>query len=548
MQTLLKHWADALLEWLGLASAQDSGWDRWVAFTLVLLAVALFDFVCRTILVRGMRRIVKRTKATWDDDLFNPDVLSRLCNVVSAVVLGIVLPVVFEEQSEARTIVTRLVEVYIVVAVFRFINAVLFAVFQIASARPAWQNKPIKGLRQTGQGIAALICGILIVSILIDKSPASLLAGLGASAAIIMLIFRDSILGFVSGIQLSANDMLKVGDWISVPKYGADGSVIEVSLTTVKVRNFDNTIVTLPPYLLVSDSFQNWRGMQASGGRRVKRSVSIDMTSVRFCTPEMLNKYRSIDLIREYIDDTERRVEEYNATHGIKPGERRINGLHQTNLGVFRAYLERYLRNEVPVNAGMTLMVRQLQPTETGLPMELYFFTDTVIWVDYERIQSDVFDHVLAVIPEFDLRVFQNPSGSDIAALRYLKPEPGMGRKMEQRRGQGRAPEPKLEPKPKQNRNRCLRRNRCRSKSRSRGGSRSRRRSRTRSRPQGRNLQENHQHHLNDDHSQKHAEGIDRGVGDRRIVAFDRVVGVSQRHRVGHAAAQHARYRTEIDA
>ena len=307
MQTLLKHWADALLEWLGLASAQDSGWDRWVAFTLVLLAVALFDFVCRTILVRGMRRIVKRTKATWDDDLFNPDVLSRLCNVVSAVVLGIVLPVVFEEQSEARTIVTRLVEVYIVVAVFRFINAVLFAVFQIASARPAWQNKPIKGLRQTGQGIAALICGILIVSILIDKSPASLLAGLGASAAIIMLIFRDSILGFVSGIQLSANDMLKVGDWISVPKYGADGSVIEVSLTTVKVRNFDNTIVTLPPYLLVSDSFQNWRGMQASGGRRVKRSVSIDMTSVRFCTPEMLNKYRSIDLIREYIDDTERR-------------------------------------------------------------------------------------------------------------------------------------------------------------------------------------------------------------------------------------------------
>ena len=185
MQTLLKHWADALLEWLGLASAQDSGWDRWVAFTLVLLAV-----VCRTILVRGMRRIVKRTKATWDDDLFNPDVLSRLCNVVSAVVLGIVLPVVFEEQSEARTIVTRLVEVYIVVAVFRFINAVLFAVFQIASARPAWQNKPIKGLRQTGQGIAALICGILIVSILIDKSPASLLAGLGASAAIIMLISR----------------------------------------------------------------------------------------------------------------------------------------------------------------------------------------------------------------------------------------------------------------------------------------------------------------------------------------------------------------------
>ena len=412
MQTLLKHWADALLEWLGLASAQDSGWDRWVAFTLVLLAVALFDFVCRTILVRGMRRIVKRTKATWDDDLFNPDVLSRLCNVVSAVVLGIVLPVVFEEQSEARTIVTRLVEVYIVVAVFRFINAVLFAVFQIASARPAWQNKPIKGLRQTGQGIAALICGILIVSILIDKSTASLLAGLGASAAIIMLIFRDSILGFVSGIQLSANDMLKVGDWISVPKYGADGSVIEVSLTTVKVRNFDNTIVTLPPYLLVSDSFQNWRGMQASGGRRVKRSVSLDMTSVRFCTPEMLAKYRKIQLLANYVEQTEQVIKEYNEEHHID-NSILVNGRRQTNLGVFRAYLNCYLKSHPGVNHNMTCMVRQLQPTDHGIPLELYFFSATTSWIPYEDLQSDVFDHLLAIISEFDLHVFQSPSGED---------------------------------------------------------------------------------------------------------------------------------------
>ena len=258
---------------------------------------------------------------------------------------------------------------------------------------------------------------ILIVSILLDKSPAFLLTGLGASAAVIMLIFRDSILGFVSGIQLSANDMLQVGDWIAMPKYGADGRVEEVSLTTVKIRNWDNTIVTLPPYLLVSDSFQNWRGMQQSGGRRVMRSVNIDMTSVRFCTPEMLARYREIDLLRDYIDSTQQRVEEYNAAHGIAPGSWKINGLHQTNLGVFRAYLERYLRAEVPVNRGMTLMVRQLQPTETGLPMQLYFFTDTVEWVTYERIQSDVFDHVLAVIPEFGLRVFQSPAGSDIGRL-----------------------------------------------------------------------------------------------------------------------------------
>lgn len=233
-----------------------------------------------------------------------------------------------------------------------------------------------------------------------------------------MLVFKDSIMGFVSGIQLSANDMLQVGDWISVPRYGADGTVEEVSLTTVKIRNWDNTIVMLPPYLLTSDSFQNWRGMQQSGGRRVMRSVSIDMTSVRFCTPEMLDRYRRIDLIRDYIDRTEQRIERYNAEHGIASCERRINGLHQTNLGIFRAYLVRYLQQEVPVNRSMTLMVRQMQPTETVLPMQLYFFTDTVVWEEYEGIQSDVFDHVLAVIPAFDLRVFQNLSSGDLAGLR----------------------------------------------------------------------------------------------------------------------------------
>ena len=313
--------------------------------------------------------------------------LSRLCNVVSAVVLGIVLPVVFEEQSEARTIVTRLVEVYIVVAVFRFINAVLFAVFQIASARPAWQNKPIKGLRQTGQGIAALICGILIVSILIDKSPARLLAGLGASAAILMLVFKDSIMGLVSGIQLTANDMLHVGDWISMSKYGVNGRVTEVTLNTVKVRNWDNTIVTVPPYLLISDSFQNWRPMQDSGGRRVMRSVNIDMNSVRFCTPEMLDRYRKeIPLMADY-----------------QPEE----GVIPTNSQVFRVYVERYLCSLPVVNQDLDLIISQKEATEYGVPIQIYFFSRNKIWKEYERIQSDIFDHFFAMIPKFELKVYQ---------------------------------------------------------------------------------------------------------------------------------------------
>ena len=423
MQTLLKRWTHALLEWLGVTSDPSDDLDRWVAFALVVLAAVLFDVLLQLGVVHGVRKLVERTRVKWDDTLFSVPVLKRMCHVLSAILLAVVLPVVFETDSAERVVVMRFMQVYIIITVLRFVNALLYAAFHIAASRPVWQNKPIKGLRQTAQGIVLLISVILIISILLGKSPTILLTGLGASAAVLMLIFRDSILGFVSGIQLSANDMLKVGDWISVPKYGADGNVEEVSLTTVKIRNWDNTIVMLPPYLLTTDSFTNWHAMQLSGGRRVMRSVLIDMTSVRFCTPEMLDHYRTIDLLRDYIDQTERRVEEYNAEHGFQSGERRINGLHQTNLGGFRAYLVRYLQNEVPVNKDMTLMVRQMQPTETGLPMQLYFFTDTVDWIVYEGIQSDVFDHVLAVIPEFGLRVFQNPSGADISSLRDTAPK-----------------------------------------------------------------------------------------------------------------------------
>ena len=426
MQSFLKYWTDVLLHWLGLTSETSAGWDRWVAFIIALLVVALFDFLCRLVVVRGGRRLVERTQVHlhWVNEIFSADVLRHSCHIVSAVVSSFVLPLIFEADSGARMVIDRLVDIFIVVALFRWVNALLFAIFYIAERRPAWQNKPIKGLRQTGQGMALLICVVLIISILMDKSPAILLTGLGASAAVLMLIFRDSILGFVSGIQLSANNMLQVGDWISVPKYGADGTVLEVSLSTVKIRNWDNTVVTLPPYVLVSESFQNWHAMQLSGGRRVMRSISIDMTSVRFCTAEMLARYRAFDLIREYIDAIEQRIEMQNIAQGRTRLERRINGLHQTNLGIFRAYLLRYLQREVPVNQDMTLMVRQLQPTETGIPIQLYFFTNTVDWIAYEGIQADLFDHVLAVIPAFDLRVFQNASGNDLRSLRIADDDP----------------------------------------------------------------------------------------------------------------------------
>ena len=373
MRTILKRATDGLLDWLGATPRRTTTGERWVACLVAVAAALLFDWLCRTVAVRGVRQLVLRTRATWDDELFSPAVLRHGCHIFTAALLASVLPAIFDDMPGTHALVLRLTEIGIIVTVFLFINALLYAVFRIVAARPAWQNKPIKGLRQTGQGIAALICGVLVVSTLIGKSPAIFLTSLGASAAVIMLIFHDSILGFVSGIQLSANDMLKVGDWIAVPKAGADGTVEEVSLTTVKIRNWDNTVVTLPPYMLVSDSFQNWRAMQLSGGRRVMRSVSIDMNTVRFCTPAMLDGFRSVALLRDYIDETERRLAARNAARGVAPGDEGPDALRQTNLGLFRAYLERYLRAAVPVNASMTLMVRQLQPTETGLPLQLYF-------------------------------------------------------------------------------------------------------------------------------------------------------------------------------
>jgi miniconductance mechanosensitive channel len=259
--------------------------------------------------------------------------------------------------------------------------------------------------------LAYFVGAISLLSILLDTSFATLFAGLGASMAIIILVFKDTILGFVAGWQLSSNDMLRQGDWITVPKYGADGNVEEVSLYSVKVRNFDNTITTVPPYALVSDSFQNWRGMQESGGRRIKRSIIIDMTSIRFCTPEMLERFRKIQYLTDYIDSTEEVIKKYNEDNSTD-NSMLVNGRRQTNIGVFRAYIQKYLENHPEVNHEMTTMVRQLQPTEKGIPMELYFFTKIKDWIYYENVQSDIFDHIMAVVTAFDLRVFQYPSST----------------------------------------------------------------------------------------------------------------------------------------
>ena len=397
----------------------NESWTDDLTSTIILviiLAIAfLGDAICKHVILTTVTRFVKKTKATWDDVVFDRKVMIYLSHLVAPIILYILLPLAISNAG-LLTFIFRICMIYIIAVFLKFISALLSALYHVYSEREQFRDRPLKGLLQTVQVILFFIGGIIIVSILIDKSPMVLLTGLGASAAVLMLVFKDSIMGFVSGIQLSANNMLKVGDWIEMPKYGADGTVIEVTLNTVKVRNWDNTITTIPPYALVSDSFQNWRGMQESGGRRIKRSIRIDMNSVKFCTPEMLAKYRKIRLLKDYIEETEKVVEEYNKEHGIDNSVL-VNGRRQTNLGVFRAYLTNYLRSLPAVNQDLTCMVRQLQPTEQGIPLELYFFSSIKAWIPYEGVQADVFDHVLAIIPEFDLHVFQNPTGEDFRAL-----------------------------------------------------------------------------------------------------------------------------------
>jgi miniconductance mechanosensitive channel len=308
--------------------------------------------------------------------------------------------------------VQRSMSVYMVFIVAISADAFLEASHDYYLTSENSKNRPLKGFIQVGKIIVYAICAIIIISILLEQKPGVLLGGLGAMSAVLLLVFKDSILGFVAGIQLTANNMVKIGDWITLPKHDIDGTVSEISLTTVKVQNFDRTTSTLPAYTLVSDSVKNWRGMEESGGRRITRSIFIDVNSVKFCTPEMLETFEKVDYITDYVKDTQAEIDLFN-TENLVNDSMLVNGRRQTNLGVFRAYLKAYLKNNPDIKKDMTYLVRHLAPTEKGLPIQIYCFTSTTDWEKYENIQADIFDHVLAVIPFFDLKTFQSPSGAD---------------------------------------------------------------------------------------------------------------------------------------
>jgi miniconductance mechanosensitive channel len=382
-------------------------------FILVLISCVAFYYISKFIINRVLKRIAARTANNWDDVLIEYKVFQRMAFLVPGILIYNSISVTLDDFPGLIPAALKLTNLYIIVVFLLIINSFLNAVFAMYEKSEFAMYHPIKGYIQIAKIIVFIVVFLLIISLLFNQSPFYMLTGLGAFSAVLLLIFKDPILGFVGGIQLSANDMVRQGDWISMPKFGADGTVLEISLTTVKVQNFDNTISTLPTYSLVSESFQNYRGMKDSGVRRMKRSISIDMSSVKFCTQQMLDKFRRITILQEYIDRTEAELENYNKENQIDNSVF-VNGKRQTNIGVFRAYLEEYLAHHPLVDNKSDLLVRQLQPNSSGIPIEIYAFTLETGFIKYEKVQSDIFDHILAIIPQFDLRVFQSPTGEDL--------------------------------------------------------------------------------------------------------------------------------------
>lgn len=383
-----------------------------IAFILSIVFFYLVRFLLRAVVIKA----ISKTRNQWDDLLLNHKVLHKASYLAPGIVMDYSVDHILSDLPSLLSFVNLTLDIYFAIIAAVIINSIIGVLAHIVSYLTKDKRYPVKGISQVLKIIVYIITTIIIIAFLLGKQPGAILAGLGAASAIIILIFKDAILGFVGGIQLSALDMVKEGDWISLPKHNADGTVIDISLTTVKIQNWDKTISTVPTYSLVTESVKNWRGMEESGGRRIKRSINIDMTTVKFCDQEMIDKFKTYDYLADYVDSTEKQLNEYNEKAKINSGVL-VNGRRQTNLGVFRAYLVRYLRSKPEIHNDMTFIVRQLDPSEKGIPMEIYVFSRIQDWVEYEAIQSDIFDHILAAIPEFDLRVFQEPTGSDFRGV-----------------------------------------------------------------------------------------------------------------------------------
>ena len=373
--------------------------------TLILITLALY-YIILLVIKKTVYVFIQKSQSKRDDILIQNKVFNRICLLIPAFLIRFNIEAAIPSFPTLSSTIILFTKIYEVFIYSRVLDAILTTLNDIYDTYEISKSKPIKGFIQVLKTIIYIICALLIIAILTHKELSNILIGLGTLSAVLMLVFKDPILGFVGGLQLTINDMLRIGDWIVMEKSKADGEVLEIGLTTVKVQNWDKTITTIPTYSLISDSFTNWRGMENSGGRRIARSFVIDIDTVKFCTPEMLERFKKFQLVTQYINDKEKEIEEYNKANNID-NSNLVNGRRQTNLGIFRAYLNAYLANCPYINKDMTFMVRQLSPTETGVPIQIYAFSSNKAWISYENIQSDIFDHVLAAAEMFDLKIYQ---------------------------------------------------------------------------------------------------------------------------------------------
>lgn len=412
----IDHWARDWFLGMGLSEQTASYLTLTLDIIILLVASFILDFIARRIILRIVGVYVKRSKNEYDDIFLERKVFNGLAHLIPGILIYNFIPYIFDDLESYVGLIQKVVIFYMVIVTLRVVTRFFRSLEEIGLKSKRFEGKPVSSYIQLFILISYIIGGVFLLSMLIGQSPETILAGFGAATAVILLIFRDTILGLVASIQISANDMVKLGDWVGLDKYGADGNVIEINLTTVKIRNWDKTITTVPTYAFISDSFKNWRGMENMGVRRIKRHIHIDLSSIKFVSPEMLERFSKFSRISDYLSERQKEIDDYNTSAKVDTSQL-INGRHMTNIGVFRNYALAYLKNNQFIDQKETVMVRQLQPTEKGIPLEIYAFSNDTAWVNYEGIQSDIFDHLIAAVDKFDLRLFQNPTGTDFQSI-----------------------------------------------------------------------------------------------------------------------------------
>lgn len=409
---------DYIKDWLSPFGIELTQVQMGIAVLLVIIVISLaIHWLLHHVIFKMVEKMARTNRHTWRKAFFEEKLFSRLALTVQGIIINIQVVLWLSPKSMLFNWLQTLSLLWVALFAMLTLFSVVDAFGYMTRQNERTKNLPIQGFLQAIKLVFSVVAIIFMIAIVIDKSPTLIISGLGAMAAVFMLVFKDPLLGFVAGIQLSANDMLRIGDWLEMPGYGADGDVIEIGLTTVKVQNWDKTITTIPTYALISDSFKNWQGMSESGGRRIMRAIYLDVSSVKFIDDDLMERLNQASLLSPYLAEKSEEIESYNQQKKFNM-EMKINGRRLTNLGTLRAYLVNLLKNHPEIHQDMTLMVRQLAAEDKGIPLQIYAFTNTVVWGEYEQIQSDIFDHIYAVIDTFDLRIHQSPGSADMRFLR----------------------------------------------------------------------------------------------------------------------------------